>query len=245
MADKYSAKNFMNPDGTFDVHRAVGALDDEKFKRFVDEHENIPGIGYVQGEKGKITRTIENPADRPPEPMSHKDAATAMQLLGIGARENKLLTPAEEAQTIRVARAKAEMPDKILNREVGRIDNYISRNTARINAFVQQMKEAEKSEGNEKTINRLQTQINNFTAANEQAGNTKAQLLNEEITPGEVNWGGVGAKTKPTNDAGGIGKGTPQKTEVPPGAQTGAYKGTRGYTVDGKTFYDMNGKRLN
>jgi len=35
------------------------------------------------------------------------------------------------------------------------------------------------------------------------------------------------------------------KVKLPKGAQTGTYKGTRAYTTDGKTFYDMKGKRLN
>lgn len=36
-----------------------------------------------------------------------------------------------------------------------------------------------------------------------------------------------------------------QPQGIPANAETGTYKGKRAYTTDGKTFYDMNGKRLN
>jgi hypothetical protein len=46
-------------------------------------------------------------------------------------------------------------------------------------------------------------------------------------------------QTKPAGGGGAV----PGK--MPPGAQTGTYRGTRAYTTDGKTFFNMSGKRLN
>jgi hypothetical protein len=37
---------------------AYRGMSDTEFKRFVDEHKHIPGIGYVENEKGKIERII-------------------------------------------------------------------------------------------------------------------------------------------------------------------------------------------
>jgi hypothetical protein len=36
-----------------------------------------------------------------------------------------------------------------------------------------------------------------------------------------------------------------QPTSMPKDAKTGTYKGTRAYTIDGKTFFNVNGQRLN
>jgi len=119
------------------VYEALRALPDDKFKKFIDEHGGIdrplvPGTGYVSTKKvnpedGKeyevMQRIIENPADRPREPMTLHEAEVAAKVIGgVGAREE-----AREARKDRnlilqegiEARKTAAEEARILKREQG------------------------------------------------------------------------------------------------------------------------------
>ena len=94
-------------------YEALHDLTDEKFKKFVDNHPNIPGIGYVtpgKGTTGKLQRIIENPEDKPPEPqmMTLKQAEVMGHFLGgVGSREQAhqlMLSREDIARENRIAR---------------------------------------------------------------------------------------------------------------------------------------------
>jgi hypothetical protein len=46
-----------------DPYKAIASLSDEKFKKLVDDHPEIPGLGYTINREGRMTRMIEKPTE--------------------------------------------------------------------------------------------------------------------------------------------------------------------------------------
>ena len=98
-----------------DLYNAIAALDDETFVRFMKDNPDIPGLGYVKDDSGRMVRMAENPARKKPPVLSSyqigelaKGLTAAAQLqAGIGAREN-----AGEAKKANDAYKQAQLNEK-------------------------------------------------------------------------------------------------------------------------------------
>jgi len=77
------------------VYGRLTKLNDKQFKQFVDEHHGIPGVGYIQGADGTMKRLVENPANKPEEPMTIAQSDAQARMItaqghltsGVGSRE--------------------------------------------------------------------------------------------------------------------------------------------------------------
>jgi len=81
--------------GIYDRLSKLAKSNPENFVKFADTHPGIPGVGYVRDADGRIKTLVENPANKPEEPMTIAQSDALARMItakghlaaGTGARE--------------------------------------------------------------------------------------------------------------------------------------------------------------
>jgi hypothetical protein len=99
-----------NAQAPTDIYGAVEMMDDANFKKFVDKHPNIPGIGYIKGKGVDFQRVIEKPSnDSNDVDLSGMPVSAAADLI-------RAVSAKEQSQSIK----ESQLEDKKANTEIRR-----------------------------------------------------------------------------------------------------------------------------
>jgi hypothetical protein len=81
--------------GIYDRLAKLAKTNPENFVKVADTHPGLPGVGYVRDAEGRIKTLVENPANKPEEPMTIAQSDALARMItakghlaaGIGARK--------------------------------------------------------------------------------------------------------------------------------------------------------------
>jgi len=102
------------------IYDKLHKISDSQFKEFVDARHGVPGVGYIIGQDGTMKRLIDNPANKPQEPLSIGQADALAKLVtaqghlayGLGTRKQAETTQ-QWAHEDRVEKQRSVDADRI------------------------------------------------------------------------------------------------------------------------------------